>query len=61
MALGNCIEELFIDRNSKLVRKFQNTKMTTLSELDDNCSLDAWFEIGFESGVFIEARLCEDN
>ncbi len=35
--------------------------MTTLSEVDENFSLDAWFEIGFESGVFVEARLCEDN
>ncbi len=25
--LGNCIEELFVDRNGKLVRKFQNSRM----------------------------------
>ena len=37
--LGNCVEKVFVGRKGKFVSEFQNSRMTTLSVLDDSCSM----------------------
>ena len=41
--LGNCVEKVFVGRKGKFVSEFQNSRMTTLSVLDDSCSMDVFF------------------
>jgi hypothetical protein len=60
MGLGSCVEELFVDRQGEVVVEFRNSRMIMLSELKAK-SLDVWFEISFDSGVVVEARLIEEN
>ena len=60
MGLGSCVEELFVDRQGEVVVEFKNSRMIMLSELKAKL-LDVWFEISFDSGVVVEARLIEEN
>ena len=60
MGLGSCIEGLFLDDKCEVVSEFRRSRMTTLLPISRK-SLDAWFSIGFDSGVVVQARLCEES
>ena len=56
--LGNCVEKVFVGRKGKFVSEFQNSRMTTLSVLDDSCSMDVFFfKLGLNL-VFLSRHGC---
>lgn len=56
--LGNCVEKLLVDRKGKFISEFQNSRMITLSVLEDGCSLDVFvLKLGLNL-VFLSRRGC---